>query len=579
MTENFAMTSDGISIHYIDNLGSDSTLTPLVIVPGMMGIAEHHQAEISGLSPRRVIAITHRGLGKSGKVSKGQCSFGQRVTDIEAVISKLGISQYILYGFSRGVPLVVDYAIKNQNAVKALILHDCEPIYVRPSEKWYKHLASLNKAHMPTETIEAYWQDGANVDLTSEMSKFRCPILAIRGALEGSLLSLEKAEKLLSQCQNGRIAVLENSAHEVSNGDKEAFIKHLSEFCLLIDKGTFTANSVAMTHEFDLTSVSEVFHGSSQQGLSVITPRVSTHGMNWVYATPFIEIACTYLAKWDDLDFAQIQSCDDFHLVERYPGAFEGIFPQGKGSIYYLSPEKFTSFNYMEAVCKESVVPLREVMIENSWEYIQEISRTRRLFLHKYPSRPSFVPADDSDLFKKVSAWLDETPDWQSSSLFKRLQSKHPKMAVYILANTEVRIQLIPGAEAAPIVDLFYEQEGKSHRARNSDLFFAAFIENTIVGVCRFCVEENTPMLRSMIVHAPLRSHKIGAKILESFAQYLDKNNYRSTYCIPYDHLEKFYGLIGFKVIKEEDAPAFLQERIQGYRERNPEAFMIMRRD
>ncbi len=145
--------------------------------------------------------------------------------------------------------------------------------------------------------------------------------------------------------------------------------------------------------------------------------------------------------------------------------------------------------------------------------------------------------------------------------------------------NTTVQIQLISGSEAVPIVDPFYEQEGKSHRARNSDLFFAAFIDSTIVGVCRFCVEENTPMLRSMIVQTSLQSKKIGSKILEHFAEYLEKNNFRPTYCIPYDHLEKFYGHIGFKVIKEEDAPVFLQERIQGYRERNPEAFMIMRRD
>ncbi|OFZ29214.1 MAG: hypothetical protein A2622_14335 [Bdellovibrionales bacterium RIFCSPHIGHO2_01_FULL_40_29] len=145
--------------------------------------------------------------------------------------------------------------------------------------------------------------------------------------------------------------------------------------------------------------------------------------------------------------------------------------------------------------------------------------------------------------------------------------------------TTAVRIQLITGSEAASTVDPFYEQEGKSHRARKSDLFFAAFIENTIVGVCRFCIEENTPLLRSMIIHAPLRSQKIGAKILENFAQYLDKNNFRPTYCIPYDHLGNFYGLIGFKIINEEDAPAFLRERIQTYRKNTSDTFMFMRRD
>lgn len=142
-----------------------------------------------------------------------------------------------------------------------------------------------------------------------------------------------------------------------------------------------------------------------------------------------------------------------------------------------------------------------------------------------------------------------------------------------------IRIQLIPGSEAAPLVDPFYEQEGKSHRARSSDLFFVAFKENTVVGVCCFCIEENTPLLRSMIVHAHLRSQKIGANILESFARYLDQNNFRPTYCIHYGHLGNFYGLIGFKIINEEESPAFLQDRIKQYRKNNPDTFMIMRRD
>lgn len=145
--------------------------------------------------------------------------------------------------------------------------------------------------------------------------------------------------------------------------------------------------------------------------------------------------------------------------------------------------------------------------------------------------------------------------------------------------DTAVSIQLISGSEAAPIVDPFYEQEGKDHRARDSDLFFVAFINSTIVGSCRFCIEESTPMLRSMIVYAPLRSKKIGAELLKCFAQYLDENNFRPTYCIPYGHLTNFYGLIGFKMINEEDAPAFLQERIKTYRKNSSNTFIFMRRD
>ncbi len=145
--------------------------------------------------------------------------------------------------------------------------------------------------------------------------------------------------------------------------------------------------------------------------------------------------------------------------------------------------------------------------------------------------------------------------------------------------NNGIQILQVKGDEAASVVDPFYEKEGKNHRARNSDLFFIAMLNKNIVGVCRFCVEENTPLLRSMIIHAPLRSQKIGSKILENFSSFLDHNKIGPTYCIPYSHLEGFYGTIGFKKISENDSPDFLKERISEYRQKFPDSFMIMRRD
>jgi len=145
--------------------------------------------------------------------------------------------------------------------------------------------------------------------------------------------------------------------------------------------------------------------------------------------------------------------------------------------------------------------------------------------------------------------------------------------------DTAIFIKQIQGSEAAVLVDAFYASEGKYYRARNSDLFFVAFIENTTVGTYRFCIEESTSMLHSMIIHASLRSQKICVKNFESFAKYLDQNNFKPTYCIPYGHLEKFYGIIGFKTINEMDAPSFLQERIQAYRAKSSDSFMPMRRD
>jgi pimeloyl-ACP methyl ester carboxylesterase len=169
MKEAFAIAHDGVQVHFVDNEGGDSKRIPLIIVPGMLGIAEHHEIELQELSPRRVIAISHRGLGKSGPISVGQGSFQQRVSDVEAVVRHLELKEYFLYAFSRGVALAVAHALKHKNSIKGMILHDCEPIYVAPSEKWYQQMLSLQKSHVFPSTLEAYWQDAHRVELMESM--------------------------------------------------------------------------------------------------------------------------------------------------------------------------------------------------------------------------------------------------------------------------------------------------------------------------------------------------------------------------------------------------------------------------
>jgi hypothetical protein len=65
MKESFAKSRDGLDIHFLETKGADPALIPLVIVPGMMGLASFHEEEMKKLRPRRVVSITHRGLGKT----------------------------------------------------------------------------------------------------------------------------------------------------------------------------------------------------------------------------------------------------------------------------------------------------------------------------------------------------------------------------------------------------------------------------------------------------------------------------------------------------------------------------------
>ncbi len=141
-----------------------------------------------------------------------------------------------------------------------------------------------------------------------------------------------------------------------------------------------------------------------------------------------------------------------------------------------------------------------------------------------------------------------------------------------------IRINELLGSDARPIVTQLYEREGNGIDIRETDRFFVALINDEVAGSVRFCVEENTPMLRTMRVAEKFQGLGCGLKLLQVFAAYLDQNQIRDVFCLPYAHLEKFYGAIGFKTIDETIAPAFLRERLRKYREK-PGRYLCMKRE
>lgn len=231
MKESFAVTADNLKIHVLESEAFDSNLIPLVIVPGMMGIAEHYLRQLQDFSPRRVITFSHRGLGKSEIIRPGLGSFQQRCSDIDSVCSHLGLTRYILYGFSRGVPMIVAQTMAHPERVRGLVLHDCEPVYFKPPEKWRDAVIAAKQSHIPQETVIAYWQDAEMVNLMDQLPKIFCPTLLLRGEKEGSLLPLQRAQTMMGLIKSGKMNSLPHSAHELADEDRNLFIKTMQDFC------------------------------------------------------------------------------------------------------------------------------------------------------------------------------------------------------------------------------------------------------------------------------------------------------------------------------------------------------------
>lgn len=138
-------------------------------------------------------------------------------------------------------------------------------------------------------------------------------------------------------------------------------------------------------------------------------------------------------------------------------------------------------------------------------------------------------------------------------------------MSDKIFPLEQVKVEILPGMVARFLVDPIYEAAGAKARARNDDLFFLALLEKRPIGCVRFCVEEQTALLRSMMVAEEYRGLGVGEKLLAAFEAFLVREGVRDTFCLPYAHLEEFYGKIGFAKVGEAETPPFLLVRMVDY--------------
>ena len=134
-----------------------------------------------------------------------------------------------------------------------------------------------------------------------------------------------------------------------------------------------------------------VYHCSPTQGLTLLTPRVSTHGESWVYATDDIVMSAVFLGRRGG-DFTCATGTLNGHpyLVERFPDAIDLRYKGIKGSIYVLPVQGFvagkTSWS-KDLVCSDAMTPLREIRVDDAKDYLLGLAAEGKLTLKFHPDR------------------------------------------------------------------------------------------------------------------------------------------------------------------------------------------------
>lgn len=122
-------------------------------------------------------------------------------------------------------------------------------------------------------------------------------------------------------------------------------------------------------------------------------------------------------------------------------------------------------------------------------------------------------------------------------------------------------------------LDDFYLRCGYGGRVEPEDKVYFASIHNLPVGVVRLAKERGVFVLRGMQVLDSWRGRGIGCELLSCLSTELVDD----CYCLPYQHLDRFYGAVVFVDIDVVDLPTFLAERLKAYRQRGMQV-MAMRK-
>lgn len=228
-----------VRIHYYDSgtPSESSERLPLIICPGLSETAEDYLDLLETLQPRRTIALSFRGRGRSDTPVNGY-DLDEHVADLAAVIDEVGVDRYHLMGYSRGVAYALAYAQRNKQRVQSLILCDYPPEHRSMQEEWpegyiHDYLIPYGRANLiRQDAVYGIQRNSTQQSLAGELDM---PVLIAQGGLPDSLLSEEDIERYRQMCSRLMVRVYEEAGHGIKMTEKSALYRDISVFAAAND--------------------------------------------------------------------------------------------------------------------------------------------------------------------------------------------------------------------------------------------------------------------------------------------------------------------------------------------------------
>jgi pimeloyl-ACP methyl ester carboxylesterase len=215
-----------VLLHFLDNQGSG---LPVVFIPGLHGSAEDFSDILMAMAPRRALAVSLRGRGKSGIPEAGY-RFENHVQDIAALVDTIGEPQVCLVGHSVGATYALGYALDNPNKVAGAVMAGYPARYPDLSADWGLRTMMQYPDAMSMIAVLGLQHEAADISLWESLPELACPLLVIRGGKPTSRLPEDQAEEFQRWRPGTQMVVFPDSGHRLWVPDMSRFVQTIEDF-------------------------------------------------------------------------------------------------------------------------------------------------------------------------------------------------------------------------------------------------------------------------------------------------------------------------------------------------------------
>lgn len=232
MRQDYFVDNNGVEIHFVvlNQASINNTQIPWIMIPGMGNSANEIIEDLRDSFPVYQIHINLRGRGKSDSPDTGY-TLNDQVSDIDAVVNKLGLQQFYLYGHSVGSSIALRYAHLHPQKVAALAMGDHLPFYPPFNKKWVSVILQNKDLDMSAKAVNGIATAAEGyIELSKELAMLPCPTLLIRGGQQDAFFKEQNVPYILQLVPTMQIELLNNSGHDLLSPSPEPFAKILQDF-------------------------------------------------------------------------------------------------------------------------------------------------------------------------------------------------------------------------------------------------------------------------------------------------------------------------------------------------------------